>query len=101
VHHGCARPFLAILVDPVVVLLEKQHLPRSVAAATVLLAGMSLIGLLGYGLYGKTISFAEEIPVYTAKIRQTIEPISRNLQHFQQSAGSLTNDVQPAKKVPE
>lgn len=40
--------FLAILFDPVVVLLEKLHLPRSVAAATVVLAGMSLIGLLGY-----------------------------------------------------
>ena len=93
--------FLAILFDPVVVLLEKLHLPRSVAAATVVLSGMGLIGLLGYGLYGKTISFAEEIPVYTAKIRQTIGPISRNLQQFQQSAGSLTNDVQPAKKVPE
>ena len=93
--------FLAILFDPVVVLLEKLHLPRSVAAATVVLSGMGLIGLLGCGLYGKTISFAEEIPVYTAKIRQTIGPISRNLQQFQQSAGSLTNDVQPAKKVPE
>ena len=93
--------FLAILIDPVVVLLEKLHLPRSVAAATVVLAGMSLIGLLGYGLYGKTIGFVEEIPVYTAKIRQTIGPISRNLQQFQQSAGSLTNDVQPTRKVPE
>jgi len=93
--------FLAILFDPLVVLLEKLHLSRSVAAATVVLAGMGLIGLLGYGLYGKTISFVEEIPVYTAKIRQTIGPISRNLQQFQQSAGSLTNDVQPAKKVPE
>lgn len=93
--------FLAILFDPVVVLLEKLHLPRSVAAATVVLAGMGLIGLLGYGLYGKTIGFVEEIPVYTAKIRQTIGPISRNLQQFQQSAGSLTNDVQPTRKVPE
>jgi predicted PurR-regulated permease PerM len=93
--------FLAILFDPVVVLLEKLHLPRSVAAATVVLAGISLIGFLGYGLYGKTIGFVEEIPVYTAKIRQTIGPISRNLQHFQQSAGSLTNDVQPTRKVPE
>ena len=65
------------------------------------LAGMGLIGLLGYGLYGKAMGFAEEIPVYTAKIRQTIEPISRNIQQFQQSAGSLTNDVQPTKKVPE
>ena len=33
--------FLAILFDPVVVILEKLRLPRGVAAATVLLAGMS------------------------------------------------------------
>ena len=39
--------FLAILFDPVVVTLEKLHLPRGVAAAGIVLAGMSLIGLLG------------------------------------------------------
>src|ERR1700719_4365062 len=36
--------FLAILFDPVVVMLEKLHLPRSVAAAGIVLAGMSLVG---------------------------------------------------------
>jgi predicted PurR-regulated permease PerM len=56
--------FLAILFDPVVVILEKLHLPRSVAAAGIVLAGMSLVGLLGYVLYGKAMSFAEELPVY-------------------------------------
>jgi hypothetical protein len=59
--------FLAILVDPVVVILEKLHLPRSVAAAGVVLAGMSLVGLLGYVLYGKAVTFAEELPVYASK----------------------------------
>src|ERR1700688_4951474 len=44
--------FLAILFDPVIVILEKLHLPRSVAAAGIVFAGMSLIGLLGYVLYG-------------------------------------------------
>jgi predicted PurR-regulated permease PerM len=43
--------FLAILFDPVVVLLEKLHLPRSVAAAAIVLAGMGLIGLLGHESY--------------------------------------------------
>ena len=56
--------FLAILFDPMVVILEKLHLPRSVAAAGIVLAGMSLVGLLGYVLYGKAMSFAEELPVY-------------------------------------
>src|SRR6202158_5990635 len=49
--------FLAILFDPVVVILEKLHLPRSVAAAGIVLAGMSLVGLLGYVLYGKAMTF--------------------------------------------
>ncbi len=65
--------FLAILFDPVVVILEKMHLPRSVAAAGIVLAGMSLVGLLGYVLYGKAMSFAEELPVYASKVQQTIE----------------------------
>jgi predicted PurR-regulated permease PerM len=93
--------FLAILFDPVVVTLEKLHLPRSAAAAGIVLAGMSLIGLLGYVLYGRATSFAEELPIYTSKIQQTIEPISRKIQSFQQSAGNLTNDVHATKKVPE
>jgi predicted PurR-regulated permease PerM len=93
--------FLAILFDPVVVTLEKLHLPRGVAAAGIVLAAMSLVGLLGYALYGRAMTFAEEIPVYASKVQQTIEPISRKIQDFQQSAGSLTNDVHPTKRVPE
>jgi predicted PurR-regulated permease PerM len=93
--------FLAILFDPVVVTLEKLHLPRGVAAAGIVLAAMSLVGLLGYAIYGRAMTFAEEIPVYASKVQQTIEPISRKIQDFQQSAGSLTNDVHPTKKVPE
>ena len=93
--------FLAILFDPMVVTVEKLHLPRGVAAAAVVLAAMGLIGLLGHALYGRAVTFAEELPVYTSKIQQAIEPISRKIQKVQQSAGSLTNDVQPIKKVPE
>jgi predicted PurR-regulated permease PerM len=93
--------FLAILFDPVVVTLEKLHLPRGVAAAGIVLASMSLIGLLGYALYGRAMSFAEELPVYASKVQQTVEPISRKIQDLQQSAGNLTNDAHPTKKVPE
>ena len=93
--------FLAILFDPVVVILEKLHLPRSVAAAGIVFAGMSLVGLLGYVFYGKAVTFAEELPVYASKVQQTIEPISKKIQNFQQSAGNLANDVHATKKVPE
>jgi predicted PurR-regulated permease PerM len=93
--------FFAILFDPLVVILERLHMPRSLAAAGIVLAGIGLIGLLGYELYGRAVSFTEELPVYASKIQQTIEPISRKIQNLQRSAGSLTNDVHPTKKVPE
>ncbi len=93
--------FLAILFDPVVVKLEKLYLPRSLAAAAIVLAGMGLIGLLGYALYGKAMTFAEDLPVYTSRIQQTIEPFTRKIERVQQSAGDLTNDLHPSKKVPE
>jgi len=93
--------FLAILFDPLVVRLERLHIPRSLAAASIVLAGIGLIGLLGYALYGRAMSFAEELPVYASTIQQTIAPISKRIENFQQSAGNLTNDVHPTKKVPE
>jgi predicted PurR-regulated permease PerM len=93
--------FLAILFDPAVVRLEKFRLPRGVAAAVVVLAGTGLIGLLGQQFYGRAVTFADGLPVYISKIQQTLEPISRKIQRVEQSAGNLTNDVQPSKKVPE
>jgi predicted PurR-regulated permease PerM len=93
--------FLAILFDPVVVKLETLRLPRAVAAAGIVLAGMGLIGLLGHSLYGRAMTFAEDLPAFTLKIQQTIQPFSRRIERVQQSAGDLTNDVHPGKKVPE
>jgi predicted PurR-regulated permease PerM len=93
--------FLAILFDPLVVKLEKLHLPRSLAAATIVLAGMALIGVLGHELYGRALTFAEDLPVYTSRIQQTIEPFTRKIQKVQQSAGDLANDTPINKKVPE
>ncbi len=93
--------FLAILVNPLVVMLEKLRLPRVVAAGVVVLAFIALIGVLGHDLYGRGTSFAEQLPVYTSKLQQTIEPIIQKIEKVQQSAGSLSNDVQPSKKVPE
>jgi predicted PurR-regulated permease PerM len=92
--------FLAILFDPLVVKLERLHIPRSVAAASIVLAGIGLIGLLGYALYGRATSFAEELPVYASTIQQTIAPISRKIQNFQQSAGTLRTTCIPPRKSP-
>jgi predicted PurR-regulated permease PerM len=93
--------FLEILVDPLVVMLEKLRLPRGVAAWVVVLAFIALIGLLVHDLYRRGPSFAEQLPVYTWKLQHAIEPIIRQTEKVQQSAGSLSNDVQPNKNIPE
>ena len=62
--------FLAILFDPVVVLLEKLHLPRGVAAAAIVLAGMGLIGLLGHEFYGRTCIPAKKSPRFAYRKRK-------------------------------
>ncbi len=93
--------FLAILVDPLVVTLEKLRIPRSVGAAVVVLAFIALIGVLGRDLYGRGTSFAEQFPAYTLKLQQVVEPIGRKIERVQQSAGSISDDVQPSKKIPE
>jgi len=93
--------FLAILFGPLVVALEKLHLPRSVAAAVIVLAGMGLIGLLGHVLYGSSDDLCGRTSCVHLEDSATIEPISRKIQNFQQSAGNLPNDVHPTKKVPE
>src|ERR1700735_391702 len=79
--------FLAILFDPVVVTLEKLHMPRSVAAAGIVLAGVSLIVLLGYVLYGKRQALPKNFR-YTP--RRFSKPLSRS------PKGS-----KPFSKVPE
>jgi hypothetical protein len=46
-----------------------MHLPRSVAAAGIVLAGMSLVGLLGYVLYGK----AGSVLIVTRQLRNILK----------------------------
>lgn len=83
--------FLAILVDPLVVMLEKLHMPRGVAAGVVVLAFIALIGLLGHDFHRRGTSFAEQLPAYTSKLQQAIEPLIQKIEKIQQSAA----DVQP------
>jgi predicted PurR-regulated permease PerM len=92
--------FLAVLVEPIVGLLEKLRLPRSAAAALVVVFGMVLVGATLYVFYDKATSFLDTLPQYTAKIRTAIEPVTKQIQRVQENAGKL-NPAPGLKKVPE
>ena len=92
--------FLAILVDPVLGLLEKLHFPRSAAAALVVVFGMIVVSATLYAFYNKTTDFIDTLPQYRSKIRKTVAPITDKIQRVQENAGRLS-PASPSKKVPE
>ncbi|HEX6504303.1 MAG TPA: AI-2E family transporter [Terriglobales bacterium] len=92
--------FLAILVEPLVVRLERMHIPRSISATLVIVFGVVLVSAALWMFYNKAASFMEALPEYTGKIRQTIEPVTKRIQRIQENAGKL-NPAPAAKRVPE
>ena len=92
--------FLSILVEPIVIAMERVRIPRALAAGIVLIAGMASLGYGGYRLYGKASELAEVLPGYAGQLQQALAPLNRKIERMKQTAGSLGNDgVQ--KKVPE
>src|ERR1700687_13009 len=92
--------FLAILVDPIPTYLERWHIPRLPSTALLVVSGVLLLALSIYASYGKAYVLVDSIPQYTSRIREAIEPLSRNIEKVQKSAGSLTPGLSP-RKVPE
>ena len=96
--------FLAILVDPLVTHLARLRVPRSVSAATIIVAGMPFICFLTYSSYNRISNFVEAMPQYAERIRDAIRPLSQKIARVQETAVTL-NPETPAntntKKIAE
>ncbi len=91
--------FLSILIDPLVSLLERWHIPRSVSAALLILAGMAGLGLAGYGSYNRVSTFIENFPSYADRVREIVAPLNHKIEQVEESAKRL--NPEPGKKVTE
>ena len=96
--------FLAILVDPLVTHLARLRVPRSVSAATIIVAGMLFFCFLTYTSYNRISNFVEAMPQYAERIRDAIRPLSQKIARVQETAVTL-NPETPAntstKKIAE
>src|SRR5437879_1249333 len=92
--------FLSILVDPVVVRLERLHLPRTASATLVIIIGVILLSATSYVFYNKAAAFVETLPQYAGKIRKAIEPVTQKIERLQENAGKL-NPTPPPQKIPQ
>jgi predicted PurR-regulated permease PerM len=65
----------AFLLAPVVTLLERLRLPRSLAAILVILGFASLLGTAAWMLFTQLVAVANDLPVYRDNITQKMEAI--------------------------
>jgi predicted PurR-regulated permease PerM len=94
--------FIAILIDPVITRLERWHVPRTLSSALVLILGMLAVGVFSYTYYAKATAAVDEIPKYAWRIRQAVEPLSKEIEKVREGAGSLTSEGNSSsKKVAE
>lgn len=93
--------FLAIVVDPVVTVLQRFCASRGLSAAIVILVGTLLAAGLSYASYDKVDSFIDSLPQYAEKIRVFIKPLTDRLERVQESAGRLNPAPKQQKTPPQ
>lgn len=81
---------LAILIDPVMVFLERAGLGRTLAATISVLSLVLVLAAVSYGLYAKADAFAGKLPTYGYRIQKALRPLTRKIQNLEQGAETLT-----------
>lgn len=91
---------LAILIDPLVVTMEKAGLGRTFAAGVSVLFLVLLLGLLTYALYQKANAVADDLPIYSYRIQNALRPFADKMQRLQRSAETL-KPPETTQQIPE
>ncbi len=84
--------FIAFILDPVVKLMEALRIPRWVASLVVVLLMLAAVYGAVYLIYDRAVGFWEDLPRFTAKIKQFIAHIQLSTRNLQQT----TSDIGPS-----
>lgn len=80
---------IAFVLDPGVVLLERLHVPRWLGSVVVVLLALGLVYLLIYLVYDRAVTFVQDLPPFTAKIKQITVYFQNFFSHIRQSTSSI------------
>jgi predicted PurR-regulated permease PerM len=84
---------LAFVLEPVVSLLERIRLPRSLGAFLAILLLLGATYGASYFFYNRAVSFAQELPKYSQKVRSMLAHVVQQTDRLQQ----VTEKVLPQK----
>jgi predicted PurR-regulated permease PerM len=91
---------IAFTLEPLVNLLERIHLPRSVGAFIAVLALLVAAWGASYFFYYRAIDFLQQTPKYTQQIRGMVAHFRQQTKSLQQTTENiLPDDNKPSKNV--
>lgn len=82
---------LAYFLDPAVELLERIHVPRTIGALLMVLLLISVIGVMGYGMWVRGSDFADNWPTYRAIIRDATGSVQGKISGIEGGVNELAN----------
>jgi len=76
---------LSFMLSPVVQALEYLHLPRTVAALISMVALLAVVYGITVASYNQAVTFADNLPKYSAKIQSIIRPLQQNAEKLEKT----------------
>ncbi len=91
---------LAFALDPLVVGLTRLRIPRAVGAALALLLLLAISVALTFFFYNRALEFAEELPKFSATIRDDLQKFQAQADKLENSTRTILPDHAGKKPIP-
>lgn len=96
----CLSVLLAFVLEPLVKLLERIRLPRSVAALLALLVLFAALYGVSMAFYNRAVTFSEELPRFSAELRHSIVKYTDEFRRITDSARAAVPEPNKRQPVP-
>ena len=91
---------LSFVLAPIVELFQKLHLPRALASLITVLLFLVVVYFIALASYSKAVSFAQDLPKYSGKIRQVVGKVRHQAQQIQQTTENVLPSDENEKQTP-
>ena len=91
---------IAFALDPIVVLLSKIRVPRAIGAAVALLLLFALIVATALFFYDRAIDFADELPRYSAAIRDDLLKLEQQAEKLETDTRTIMPERKGKRPIP-
>jgi predicted PurR-regulated permease PerM len=91
---------LSFILAPIVEIFQKARLPRALASLVTVLLFVAVMFFVGQASYSKAVSFSEDLPKYSGKIREVLGKVRHQAQQIQQTTENVLPADENEKKTP-